>query len=266
MAVNFDATIIPDGAEVWVAHKADVTDIALMYPTNPSADLEALGWDEVGLVDAADGIPLDPNIEVKEYDAFGHPRFRVKLRKGKLDTGFTIFEDNEVTRRIALPGSAHNKIGIPKDVQLYVLYRVVDEDRGLVWVSERPGAAQVTAATGFKEGEIWSRTIKMLHTANALGDAFHVVDWTFDDVVKTFTIASGVTGYTVTAGADTTTSITTKTKTALQTALRALPSVQALEAPGVTVDGPSGGPLVATFTEPITPVSATGTGGTVTVS
>lgn len=266
MAVNIDATIIPDGAEVWVAHKADVTDITTMYPENPNDDLEALGWDEVGLVDAADGIPLDPNIEVKEYDAFGHPRFRVKLRKGKLDTGFTIFEDNEVTRRIALPGSAPHKIGIPKDVQLYVLYRVIDEDRGLVWVSERPGAAQVTAATGFKEGEIWSRTIKMLHTANALGDAFHVVDASSDDVVKTFTIAAGVTSYTATAGSDTTTAINTKTANALQTALRALPSVQALPSPGVSVVGPDGGPLAATFTGPITPVSATGTGGTVGVS
>lgn len=87
-----------------------------------------------------------------------------------------------------------------------------------------------------------------------------------DDVEKTFTIASGVTGYTVTAGADTTTSITTKTAGALQSALRALAAVQALPAPGVTVDGPTGGPLVATFTGPITPVTATGTGGTVTVA
>lgn len=176
MAVNFDATIIPDRAEVWIAHKADVSDITLMYPDSPTDDLDMLGWEEVGLVSADEGIPLSPDIEVMEYDAFGHPRFRVKLRKGKLDTGFTMLEDNEVTRSVALPGSAANKIGIPKDVQIYVLYRVVDEDRGLVWVSERPGAAQVTGATGFVEGELWSRTVTVLHSGNANGDAFHVVE------------------------------------------------------------------------------------------
>ena len=259
MPVNPDATIIPDRAEVWVAHKADVTDITTMYPTTPTDDLAALGWEEVGLVDSEGGIPLNPEIEVREYDAFGYPRFRVKLRKGKLDTGFTILEDNSVTRRIVMPGSAPNKIGIPKDVQIYVLYRAVDEDRTLVWVSERPGAAQVTAATGFVEGELWTRTVTMLHSGNAGGDAFHVV---IEPIVKVFTIAGGVTAYTVTVDGQTTASITALTGTGLQTALRALPNVGST---GVTVTG-SSSPLTATFIVPVTDVSATGTGGTVTVA
>ena len=260
MAVNFDATIIPDKAEVWVAHKADVTDITTMYPDTPTDDLQALGWEHVGLVDAEEGIPLSPEIEVVEYDAFGYPRFRVKLRKGKLDTGFTILEDNVVTRRIVLPGSAPNKIGIPKDVQIYVLYRAVDEDRTLVWVSERPGAAQITGASGFVEGELWTRTVTMLHSANSDGDAFHVVAV---PIVKVFTIAVGVTAYTVTVDGEPTASITAMTNAALQTALRALPNVGAS---GVTVTGSSGGPLTASFIVPVSVVSASGTGGTVTVA
>jgi hypothetical protein len=82
------------------------------------------------------------------------------------------------------------------------------------------------------------------------------------------TIASGVTAYTATAGANTTPSITTLTAPALQTALRALASVAALPSPGVTVTGTGGAPgtLTAVFTAAITPVSATGTGGTVTVA
>ncbi|SIH67507.1 Uncharacterised protein [Mycobacteroides abscessus subsp. abscessus] len=67
-------------------------------------------------------------------------------------------------------------------------------------------------------------------------------------------------------GDDTTVSLTAKTAYALQSALRGLGSVQALDAPGVTVEGPDGGPLVAVFTGPVPAVSATGTGGTVTVS
>ena len=53
MHVNPDLTVIPDKAEAWIAHKADVTDITTMYPDAPDDDLEALGWSLVGLVDAA---------------------------------------------------------------------------------------------------------------------------------------------------------------------------------------------------------------------
>jgi hypothetical protein len=77
--INPEATIIPDQAEVWFALKADVTDITTMIPATPDDDLEALGWEEVGLVDDKKGIPLDPSGEIKEYDAFGHPIFRTKF-------------------------------------------------------------------------------------------------------------------------------------------------------------------------------------------
>ncbi|PQM51827.1 hypothetical protein C5U48_12950 [Mycolicibacter virginiensis] len=266
MPINPDATLIPDKAEVWIALKADVANIDDLIPATPDDDLAALGWEHSGLVDDKKGIPLDPSIEVKEYDAFGHPNFRVKLRKGKLKSGFTVFEINAVTRKFVLPGSTGKRIGIPKDVQIYVLYRFVDEDRSTVWVSLTPAAVEVKSHGGVVEGELSFAECVVHHTANADSDVFEVVDGSSDDVVKTFTIPGGVTAYTVTAGADTTTSITAKTKAALQSALRALPSVQALPTPGVTVEGPDGGPLVATFTGPISPVSAAGTGGTVVVS
>lgn len=265
--INPEATLIPDEAEVWTVLKSEVVDIATMIPATPTEDLEALGWDFVGLVNDADGIPLTPSIEVKEYDAFGHPAFRIKAKKGKLKTGFTAFEKNAATSKFVLPGSAPNKIGAPKDIQIYVLYRYTDEDRTRVLVSLRPALAEVSDITPIADGEL-SFTAKVVvhHTADAAGDVFEAVDETADDTAKTFTIDSAVTGYTVTVDGDTTASITTKTSYALQSALRALASVEALPEPGVTVDGPSGGPLVATFTGAVTTVTATGTGGTVTVA
>ncbi|MCK0174804.1 hypothetical protein [Mycolicibacterium sp. F2034L] len=264
--INPDATVIPDKAEVWIALKSDVTNIADMIPESVDADLAELGWEFVGLVDAEKGIPLEPSGEVKEYDGFGHPRFRVKFKKGKLNTGFTALEWNSVTRKVVLPGSAPNKIGAPKDVQIYVLYRFVDEDRGVCWPSLRPGLAELTAHGGIIDGELSWAEITVHHSTDAAGDVFEVVDASSDDVAKTFTIANDVTAYTATVSGQTTASITTKTATALQTALRLLSTVQALPDPGVTVAGPSGGPLVATFTGPVSGVSATGTGGTVTVA
>lgn len=265
--INPAATTIPDKAEVWIILKSDLTgEITEKIPTTPTADLEALALEFVGLVDDKKGIPLDPSGEVKEYDGFGHPAFRVKFRKGKIKTGFTALEWNSVTRKFILPGSAADKIGIPKDVQAYVLYRWVDEDNAVVWSPLSPSLLELKGHGGIVDGELSWAEITVHHTADAAGDVFQVVDKTADDVTKTFTIAGGVTAYTATVDGDTTTSITTKTATALQTALRALESVQALDSPGVTVEGPTGGPLVATFTGPVTTVSASGTGGTVTVS
>lgn len=267
--INPDATLIPDKAEVWLALKSNVTAIEDMIPAAVDDDLAALGWDFSGLISDQKGIPLDPSIEVNEYDAFGHPSFRVKLKKGKLKSGFTVFETNDATKKIVLPGSAPNKIGAPKDVQVYVLYRVVDEDGDAgqrVWVSLRPAPVELKAHGGFVEGELSFADLTVHHTQDANGDVFQVVDAAADDVPKTFTIDPAVTAYTATVDGDTTTSITSKTASALQTALRALPSVSALDSPGVTVEGPTGGPLVATFTGPVTVVSASGTGGTVGVS
>lgn len=268
--ISADATLIPDQAEVWLILKSAVTDPTALIPTSTTQDLAPLGWQFSGLIDNKKGIPLDPSIDVKEYDAFGHPNFRVKLKNGKLTTGFTALETNATTKQIVLPGSAPNKIGAPKNVQIYVLYRFVDLDTASgsrIWVTLTAAPVELKSHGGIIDGELSWAELTVHHTTDADGDIFQVVDQTADDVTKTFTIGSGVTGYTATAGANTTPSITTLTGAALQTALRALPSVQALPAPGVTVT-PTGanGPFAAVFTAAITPVSATGTGGTVTVA
>lgn len=269
--INPELTIIPDQAEVWYLPKAavpmvdGVPDLSALTPETPDDDLEEIGWEEVGLVDDQKGIPLDPSGDVKEYDAFGHAAFRVKFLKGKLKSGFTALEWNTVTRQFVLPGSAPDKIGAPKNVQGYLLYRHVDEGRAVVWMQLRPALLELKSHGGIIEGELSFAEMTVHHTKDANGDIFQVIDASSDDVVKTFTIDSGVTAYTVTVGGATTSSITTKTAAALQSALRALSTVTALESPGVTVEGPSGGPLVATFTGPVT-VSAAGTGGTVAVA
>lgn len=266
MPINPNLTLIPDQAEVWLVLKSAVTSITDMIPDSVTEDLTELGWEFSGLIDDKKGIPLDPTIEVKEYDAFGHPSFRVKLKKGKLKTGFTALETNATTKKIVLPGSDSKKVGAPKDVQIYVLYRFVDEDRATMWVQLTPAPAELKGHGGIIDGELSWAEITVHHTTTADGDVFQIVDASTDDVVKTFTIGADVTGYTATVNAVTTTSITAKTATALQSALRLLSTVASLPAPGVTVEGPSGGPLVATFTGPVSGVSATGTGGTVTVA
>lgn len=267
MPNNPDATVIPDQAEVWLMLKSALggADISTKIPATATADLAVLGWEHTGLIDAPKGIPLTPSVEVKEYDAFGRPAFRTKLKKGKLKTGFTALEWNSVTRKIVLPGSAPNKIGTPKNVLIYVLYRFVDEDiagGGRVWVSLRPAPAELSSLGAIVDGEQSLQAELLVHHApDDNGDVFQTVAG--GSSTKVFTIAAGVTAYTTTVDGQTTTSITAKDAPALQNALRALPNIGSA---GVTVTGANGGPLTALFTVPASVVSAAGTGGAVTIA
>ena len=177
MAINPDATIIPDQAEVWLLLKSDLVGAySGMIPANTATDLAALGWEFCGLIDDAKGIPLEPSVEVKPYDAFGHPQFRVKLRKGTLKTGFTALETNAVTEKIVLPGSAAGLIGIPKDVQVYVLYRFEDDNVSRIWVSLTPAPVELKSHGGIIDGELSFAELVIHHTSNATNDVFEIVD------------------------------------------------------------------------------------------
>jgi len=262
---NPDATLIPDKAEVWLALKSEVSNFASMMPTNADADLGALGWGFSGLIDEKKGIPLNPGGEVTPYDAFGKPNFRYKFRKGELKSGFTVLETNAVTRKIVLPGSAANKIGLPRNIQTYVAYRWVDDDiagSARAWVSLMPALAEHKGNSGVVEGEKTWNEIILHHVADANGDVFQIVGGAAGALTKTITVGSGVTSFTVTVDGYTTAAITTLTAAGVQTALRALSNVGSS---GVTVTGSGSGPFTATFLS-ASSVSAAGTGGTVTVA
>lgn len=263
-AANPDLTIIPDRAEVWLALKTDVSSISSYIPTSADADLDALGWKLCGLIDDKKGISLDPAGDVKEYDAFGRPAFRMKLKKGKLTTAFTALEYNDVTRKVILPGSSSNKVGIPKNVQIYVLYRFYDDDVSggtRIWVSLRPALAELKNHGGIIDGELQFAEIAVHHTSDANNDVFQVVGGL--PLTKIFTTGSGLTSYLVTVDGQTTTAISTITSAALQTALRLLTNVGST---GVTVTGSGTGPFTAVFTASVLSVTAGGTGGTITVT
>lgn len=264
MAQNPDATIIPDKAEVWFALKSEVTDLSAMIPATPTADLAALGWGEVGLIDDKKGIPLNPSGEVKQFDAFGRLAYRFKFKKGKIESGFTAFEWNEITRKFVLPGSAANKIGRPKTVEGYVLYRHIDEDVSggdRVWFTLRPALIELKALGGIVEGEPEYAEMVVHHSADANGDVFQTVGGA--PLTKVITLGAGVTSYLVMVDGHTTSAISTLTSAGLQTALRALANVGNT---GVTVTGSGSGPFTAVFTVPVLSVTAGGTGGTVTVA
>lgn len=265
--ISADSTIIPDQAEVWLLPKsAAPSGLASFTPSSPTADLAALGWSFSGLIDDKKGIPLDPSVEVKEYDAFGYPSFRVKLRKGKLKTGFTALEMNAITRQFIMPGSTASKRGAPKTNQFYVLYKWVDNDTTngtKIWMSLAPCPLELKSMGGIVEGELSWAEITVHHTTDANGDIFQEV--AVFSLTRTFNLGTGLTAYTVAVDGIPTQNISGTTSALLQTALRALPNVGV---GGVVVSGAGGAPgtLTALFSVAVNQVSATGTGGTVTVS
>lgn len=268
MSGNANATFIPDEAEVWLALKADVADIAAMIPATPDADLEALGWELCGLLDEKKGISLSPSIEVKKFNAFGQPKFRVKLKNGELESGFTILEENEVTRKIVLPGSAPNKIGAPKDVQVYILYRVTDNDIGTrVWVSLTPAPVETKDHSGFVEGELVNVGCVVHHTNDSNNDVFETVGIAevSDYLVTLGSPSAG--DFTLTYKGETTAAIAyNAAASAVKSALVALDD--GYKSADWTVTGSAGGPY--TITPPavgaITGSGAGLTGGTFSVA
>lgn len=257
MAVNASNTVIPDEAEVWLKLAEDVDDITTMIPANVGDDLVGLGWEFTGYIDADKGIPLDPTIEVKEYDAFGHPKFRVKLKKGKLNTGFTALETNATTKKIVLPGSASNRIGAPKDVQVFVLYKFVDEDRTTIWVQLTKAPAELKGHGGIIDGELSWADITIHHTTNATGDVFEVVQ-DAGTTQWTATLGSQSSGtFTLTWAGNTTSTIAyNATASTVKAALVALDD--GYTSSDWDVSGSAGGPY--TITPPVADSPVTGSG------
>lgn len=174
--VNADKTNIWDEAEVYILPAADTPDISDLLPT-VGVTLPA-GWDAgfVGLIDAGKGIPIEPGLEIKHYDAYGHARYRSKASKGTVGTGFTCFEDNAVTKTIVLPGSATGKIGAPKNLRFYTCYRTVDEGKVKVLISSRPALLELTSHSGAVEGEQESYEFAVHHANDPNGDVFYVFE------------------------------------------------------------------------------------------
>ncbi|WP_094980344.1 hypothetical protein [Rhodococcus pyridinivorans] len=245
-AVNPDASRIWDEAEVYVLARSAVPggNIAPFIPATVD-DEPHEAWEFVGLLDAAAGIPVNPEMEIVHYDAFGHSRYRSKARKGTVSTGFTALEDNSVTRKFVLPGSTAKKIGAPRGVYFYTMYVLRDEDIITdIWVSLRPALFELGSFTK-AEGEQEMYAITVHHANDPNRDVFERVETIEGETTWSVTISGTPTGgtWTATVNGQTTTGIAhNATAATVQTAVNALSTVD-----GATVTGSAGGPYTITL-------------------
>ena len=172
---NPDATRIWDEAEVYVIARNAVTDITELLPATIDDELDAR-WEFVGLLDGSAGIPVNPEIEITHFDAYGQARYRSKAKKGAIGTAFTALEKNSVTKKFVLPGSSAGKIGAPKGMYFHTAYVLRDEDIATeIWVSTRPALFELGSFSKV-EGEPESYEITVHHSNDSSGDVFFVVD------------------------------------------------------------------------------------------
>ncbi|MGN7133383.1 hypothetical protein ACTHQY_08930 [Rhodococcoides corynebacterioides] len=248
--VNPDASRIWDEAEVYVVARGAVANIASIIPATVNSTIDPK-WEFVGLIDAAAGIPVNPELEINHYDGFGHSRYRSKARKGSLSTGFTALEDNSVTRKFVLPGSTAGKIGAPKGVYFYTMYVLRDEDIITdIWVSLRPALLSL-GGYAKTEGEQEMYEITVDHANDANQDVFQRVEGSAPvPRLVNFTGGPFTAGtFTLTVAGQTTAGIAyNATAAAIDTALEALSTVGSGNA---TVTGTVSGGLTITVPGPL---------------
>ncbi|PTR42030.1 hypothetical protein C8K38_111199 [Rhodococcus sp. OK611] len=244
--VNADATRIWDGAETYVIPAADVPngDITPFVPDSVDDPIDPK-WLFVGLQDADAGVPITPELEIVHFDGFGHPRYRSKARRGSVTTGFTAFEDNAVTRKFVLPGSGPNRIGAPKGLRFFVLYRFEDEGYVDILVTPRPALFELSSHSGKTEAGQESYEMTCHHANDPNGDVFIRVESVDGPTEWTVTLGAPTAGnFTLTVGGQTTANIVYNAATsAVKSALEALSTVET-----ATVTGSAGGPYTVLLT------------------
>jgi hypothetical protein len=202
------------------------------------------------LIDDTKGIPISTRrSSSRNTTRSAIPRFRIKAKNGKLTPGSPAWRP---TRR---PADRPPRVGAeqdrrPEGHQVYVLYKFVDLDTTagtIVWVTLTAALMELKSHGGIMDGELSFAEIAVHHTTDANNDIFQVVDATSDDVTKTVSIGTGVTGYTMTVTGSTTPSITTLTSD--RSADRSAGLVER-RVYRVTVTGTGGAPgtLTAVFT------------------
>lgn len=248
---------------------------AFPAPTDATTALDAGILDtDHGAVDE-NGFSVAPTRNSAKIPMFGGGTFISTQTEYEEQVKITFLEDDNINVLKSVFGEANVVV---ESAGKKTIYHTDDELPLMTWV--------IQAEYGKKSKRYFVEFARVVEVAEAKSDhkaptqweltldvfqgstGKYVIEYREDEslatpVVKVFTIDGAVTDYTVTVDGQTTSAISAKTAAALKSALEALSNVGA---GGVNVTGSSGGPLTATFSVPVTAVSANGTGGTVTVA
>jgi hypothetical protein len=269
-----DATQIKvwDSGDVYIWDPAKPFVAATGTPKDTTAALPA-DWKPAGLMLGDPGVGMSRSVERTDVNSWQQGRVLERIKNPKADLAFTLLEDNATVMELVAQED------VPSVKKRYILLDFLDDaGNRKLWVSlaevrlfvstdnqtQDVKGREITGSLVPVAGKYWkilegkAPAVAPKAGAPAGGTPAPV------SIVKTFTVGSGVTAFTVTVDTQTTPSISVPvTAAALQTALEGLSNVGTGK---VKVAGTGTGPFTATFTVAVTTVTAAGTSGTVTVA
>lgn len=123
----------PSNASIWA--DADV----YVGPTTASVPSDAdtafgVDWDLVGLLNGDAGFTDSVDEDVTDHYAWGL-LVRTSRKNFKLTRGFTVIEDNEVTRDLLWPGSTASKLYQPRPKRIRIAFETRDGTKTLRYIA-----------------------------------------------------------------------------------------------------------------------------------
>ena len=114
-----NATVWPD-ADVYIGATtaADPADVDTAF---------GVDWDLCGLLDGDAGFTQSRSEDKNDIYAWGGILVRTTRRNFKLTIGFTLLEDNAVTRDLLWPGSSAGSLVVPRPARIKIAFETVED-------------------------------------------------------------------------------------------------------------------------------------------
>ncbi|MFV0315446.1 MAG: hypothetical protein ACK5O2_00595 [Microthrixaceae bacterium] len=123
----------PDNASIWADADVYVGDTDATDPADIDTAFGAT-WDLVGLLNGDAGFTDAIEEDVQDHYGWG-VHVRTSRRNFKLTRGFTVIEDNDVTRELLWPGSTAAKLYQPRPQRIKIAFETRDGAKKLRYIS-----------------------------------------------------------------------------------------------------------------------------------
>lgn len=123
----------PANTMVWSDADVYVGDTDAVDPVDADAAF-GVTWDLVGHLDGDAGFTDSIDEDVNDLYAWG-ALMRTTRKNFKMTRGFTVLEDNAVTRELLWPGSTAAKLYIPRPQRIKIAFETRDGDKTLRFIS-----------------------------------------------------------------------------------------------------------------------------------
>lgn len=143
----------PSNASLWPDADVYTAPVGTSLPATVDDEFPA-GWDLVGLLDGAEGFKHMREESVQDLFAWGGILVRRSRRNFKATVGFTLLEDNDVTRELVWPGSTATSIVVPVPARILIAFETREDDKVQRLISAYEAEVEVNGDIVDKEEDL----------------------------------------------------------------------------------------------------------------